>query len=250
MYRGFIKTWRKIRDSFLWEDKPFSLGQAWIDLVMEANHKDKEVLFRQRPEQCKRGQIITSILKLSSKWGWDRKKVKRWLNQFQKEDMIRYNIQDKRFILITICNYEIYQEKKERKGQQKGQQKGQEKDKRGTTEGQERDINKNDKNVKNDKNNTLSFDDWKIYTNDALQNLLSDIAWIKKINIDYPSLNVKRTTEKAFESFFSTEDGYVYRKGNPNCNWKNAMNYQLGPKGAYRVWNNNKQETPDYSNMP
>jgi len=117
MIPGHIKLWRKIKDSFIWEDKPFSAGQAWIDLIMDANYKSKDVLFRQRVEHCERGQFITSILKLSNRWGWGRKKVRRWLELFRKEDMIRYNIKDKRFILITICNYEQYQKTKDCEGQ-------------------------------------------------------------------------------------------------------------------------------------
>jgi uncharacterized phage protein (TIGR02220 family) len=149
MDRGYVKLWRKIRSSFLWQDKPFTIGQAWVDLILLANHQDREVFFHQKVESCQRGQIITSILRLSEQWGWSRKKVKGFLDTCQKQHMLRYNIVDKRFIKITICNYFDYQDKISDKGTRDYTTEG-------TTEGQEKHINKNDKNGKNEKDSALS----------------------------------------------------------------------------------------------
>lgn len=32
-------------DNWVWQDKPFSHGQAWVDMILMANHKDTDVLF-------------------------------------------------------------------------------------------------------------------------------------------------------------------------------------------------------------
>lgn len=39
MYRGYVKLWRRLKDSDLWLSEKFTRGQAWADLVMLANHK-------------------------------------------------------------------------------------------------------------------------------------------------------------------------------------------------------------------
>lgn len=37
---GWIKIHRDILYHEIWSDKPFSKGQAWIDLILMANHSD------------------------------------------------------------------------------------------------------------------------------------------------------------------------------------------------------------------
>lgn len=43
-FGGWICLHRKIQESWLWELKPFSKGQAWIDLLINANFEDKKAL--------------------------------------------------------------------------------------------------------------------------------------------------------------------------------------------------------------
>ncbi|KKM27895.1 hypothetical protein LCGC14_1570130 [marine sediment metagenome] len=40
MHRGYIKLWRKLQNSSLWLDEKFTRGQAWVDLICLANHKN------------------------------------------------------------------------------------------------------------------------------------------------------------------------------------------------------------------
>ena len=132
MHRGYIKIYRKITENRLWNIKPFSKIQAFIDLIMMANHIDKTVFFRDQLIEVKRGQLVTSLSKLSIKWGWSRHKTKTCLDLVQKLDSIKYIIKDKRFMIITICNYDIYNPQILSEGQVKGQVKGQQKDNRRT----------------------------------------------------------------------------------------------------------------------
>ena len=155
MQQGYIKLYRKIRENPLWDKKPFSKIQAFIDIIFDANYKKKMVFFRDQQILCQRGEYIISILKLSEKWGWSRKKVRNYLNYLSKEDSIRYTKKDNRFIIITICNYDIYNPLENKEGHQKGRQSIQQKDNRGTTEGQQKDIT-NKENKENKENiNTL-----------------------------------------------------------------------------------------------
>ena len=40
--QGYIKLYRSIFNHWLWQDKPFSRGQAFVDLILLANYKDKK----------------------------------------------------------------------------------------------------------------------------------------------------------------------------------------------------------------
>lgn len=41
---GWIKIHRDILYHEIWSDKPFSKGQAWIDLILLANHSDNKCM--------------------------------------------------------------------------------------------------------------------------------------------------------------------------------------------------------------
>ena len=112
--KGYIKLYRDIRDHWLWEDKPFAKGQAWSDLLMLVNHEDKMLIFDGHPIKVIRGMCITSLHKLSVRWGWSTGKVSRFLNDLESEVMIRQERNSKR-TTISIVNYDIYQESRNSK---------------------------------------------------------------------------------------------------------------------------------------
>lgn len=109
MAYGWISIHRKIQDNLIWEDKPFSRGQAWIDLLLLANHEDRQVLFNGSAIQVKRGEKITSLRQLSERWGWSITKVKKFLNLLSDEKMISYKSDSKKTV-YNIVNYEVYQD--------------------------------------------------------------------------------------------------------------------------------------------
>ena len=39
---GWIKVSRTIQEHWVWDEKPFSKGQAWIDLLLLAKHSDEK----------------------------------------------------------------------------------------------------------------------------------------------------------------------------------------------------------------
>jgi hypothetical protein len=132
--QGWIKIHRDLTDNELWGDKPFAKGQAWVDLLLLANHKDKNVLLGNKTEFVKRGSFITSELKLMERWGWGRKKVKLFLNFLENEKMIERDANNKR-TAITIVNYAFYQDCDSQKEQQKDSERTaeeQQKDTKGT----------------------------------------------------------------------------------------------------------------------
>lgn len=108
--KGWIKTYRKIQDCWIWlEKEPFDKRSAWIDLLLTANHEDAKIRFNGEFITVEKGQIVTSIRKLSEKWHWSLDKVSRFLRLIESDKMIRRD-SDKFRTLITIENYELYQE--------------------------------------------------------------------------------------------------------------------------------------------
>lgn len=147
--KGWIKLYRQLQECPMWYSERFSKGQAWVDLLLLANHKDKKILFNGEMIVIKRGQYLTSMVKLAEKWKWNRKTVSSYLNVLEKDKMIT-KLSDNSKTLITIENYEIYQCTDEEYGQPIGQPIGQG---YGQPIGQQMDnpldTNKNDKNDNN-----------------------------------------------------------------------------------------------------
>lgn len=104
---GWIRLHRKIQNSWLWQEKPFSKGQAWIDLLLSANHKDNKTLVGTELINVERGSFITSQKKLMDRWGWGNTKVRNFLELLKEDGMISYS--GKRYTSIKISNYEEYQ---------------------------------------------------------------------------------------------------------------------------------------------
>lgn len=116
--KGFIKLYRDLRDHLIWDDKPYSRGQAWIDLLFRANYKDSKMIINGRFRTIKRGQIFTSIGKLGTAWGWSDKKVRLFLSELQKENMVKTK-GTAEGTTLTIVKYGFYQDQGQAKGRTK-----------------------------------------------------------------------------------------------------------------------------------
>lgn len=128
---GWIKIFREIQNNWVWDDKPFSKGQAWIDLLILAKRSDEKFMSGNRMVHGKRGCIYKSILYLSDRWGWDRKKTRGFLSALEEDKMITLKAAA-HGTTIHIEKYDDYQGT----GTSKGAIKGQPKDNRGTANGQ------------------------------------------------------------------------------------------------------------------
>ena len=105
---GYISVHRKIQTHWLWEDKPFSKGQAFVDMLMKANHKANKFPFKNNIILVERGQFIRTERHLSDDWGWSRTKIRSFLKMLQEDSMIVQK-KDQGVSVVTICNYEEYQ---------------------------------------------------------------------------------------------------------------------------------------------
>lgn len=106
--RGWITIHRKIQDWELYFSEPFTRTQAWIDLLILANHAPKTINVRGNLIRVKRGQLAWSEETLSKRWKWSRNRVRRflfWLKTAQQIDQEKSAVLSK----IIILNYDEYQ---------------------------------------------------------------------------------------------------------------------------------------------
>ena len=104
---GWIALYRQIENHWLWDDKPFSKGQAWIDLLLLASHDESKYLLGNELITLKKGSFVTSELKLMERWGWGKGKTRAFLDLLQKDKMIIKQT-DRRKTVINIVNYERF----------------------------------------------------------------------------------------------------------------------------------------------
>lgn len=109
--KGYIKLYRDIRDHWIWntEPGPYSKLKAWVDLIMMANHEDRKVMFEGEPMLIKRGEMLTSIRKLSVRWGWSNRKTMRFLDGLERDGMVTQK-RTAKCTVINLDNYCLYQD--------------------------------------------------------------------------------------------------------------------------------------------
>ena len=143
--KGWISVHRKIWDSWVWRDRPFSKGQAWIDILLLANHEDGKTLMDGQLIEIKRGEHITSEPKLATRWGWSRTKVRNFLKMLEDDGMIENIKEDRKRTRLKVLNYSDYQDIENNRKTSEEQVK----DKQRTSKEQEKNINNNDNNLIN-----------------------------------------------------------------------------------------------------
>lgn len=108
--RGWIKLYRDIQQSSIWtKDNPFDERSAWIDMLLMANHEEKEILLRSGRKIVKRGQFHTSITKLAFRWHWSENKVRRFLGTLDECSMA-HTERTTSGTTVTIVKYDVFQD--------------------------------------------------------------------------------------------------------------------------------------------
>ena len=145
MAEGWIALHRKICDNWIWTDKPFSKGQAWIDMLLEANHDRREFLLGSEVTICARGQSANSVKTWALRWGWSESKVRRFHDLLESCLMIERKGTTKTTI-ITICRYTDYQDMRRTDGERMANER--------RTNGERAATNNNGNNENNGNKNT------------------------------------------------------------------------------------------------
>lgn len=106
--KGWVKLWREQFTHEVSERKPWCDGYAWSYLYSQANYKCGVTNFRNQYIPVERGQFITSKLKLEKIFGWSERRINSFITSLETREMCTIRV-TKRFVMITICNYEKYQ---------------------------------------------------------------------------------------------------------------------------------------------
>ena len=107
---GWIKLHRQLAENPLWLLRPFSDGQAWVDLLLITTFDKGFIKTKNGTKiKLKRGECGYSVLTLSKRWGWSRGKVTRFLSFLKEEEMIQQKIVSNTTI-INILHYQNYQD--------------------------------------------------------------------------------------------------------------------------------------------
>ncbi|UYE96002.1 DnaD domain-containing protein [Staphylococcus phage phiSa2-NARSA676] len=164
---GWISIDRSIQNHWLFKEKrTFSKFEAWIYLLMEANHSKAKVPIGNQIVTVERGQRLTSILTLSDFFNWSRFKVKTFLDLLESDGMLEVKTTSK-YTLITIVNYDFYQSEQGRNQHQndiKPTSKQHQSNINPTSKQHQTNTNNNDnkdnneKNVNNEKKKAAAFD--------------------------------------------------------------------------------------------
>ncbi|HCY0820554.1 TPA: DnaD domain-containing protein [Staphylococcus aureus] len=153
---GWISIDRSIQNHWLFkENRTFSKFEAWIYLLMEANHSKAKVPIGNQIVTVERGQRLTSILTLSDLFNWSRFKVKTFLDLLESDGMLEVKTTSK-YTLITIVNYDFYQSEQGRNQHQNDIKPTSKQHQTNTNNNDNKDNN--EKNVNNEKKKAAAFD--------------------------------------------------------------------------------------------
>ena len=171
---GFIAIYRKIQDHWLWEDK--ERFYAWMDILLSAQFHDSRVLIGGNTITVPRGTWFVSLKTLETRWSWSRNKTRAFIRTLVSDGMITTKRTSKG-MLLTVVNYEVYQNGGTAKGTSKGTPEGtaegtSEGTSKGTSEGTH--TNKGNKGNKvNKKKKTAPPSGW-TFSEEEIQKMLRE----------------------------------------------------------------------------
>tara|TARA_R100000152_G_C6777909_1_gene208123 strand:+ start:1144 stop:1944 length:801 start_codon:yes stop_codon:yes gene_type:complete len=105
MSKGWISLHRKILDNpVLTRSRTYSRFEAFVYMLLKANHKDNKVLIGNQLIKVNKGSFITSQKQLMIEFNWGTSRLRNFLELLKKDKMIEIN-SNAISTLITINNY-------------------------------------------------------------------------------------------------------------------------------------------------
>lgn len=98
MNKGYCMLSKELMDSEYYFSERFTHMQAYIDLCLLAEWKDRKFIKRGQVVELKAGQLAKSEEELAARWKWSRNTVRKYLNEQQTIG----NIEQQKSRLITI----------------------------------------------------------------------------------------------------------------------------------------------------
>ena len=147
MAAGWIKVHRSLLSHWIWQDN--LRLKAWLDILLRANHETNKMMWNGSFITLKSGQFITSKRKLANSWHCCKDTACKIIKEFIDDGMITCETPDRRYTIITVVNYGLYQKSTDSKQDSK---KDTEQDSKQDSESTQTRMSKNDyKNVKEEK---------------------------------------------------------------------------------------------------
>jgi len=118
---GWIKLYYSLLENPMWEkDKPFTEGQAWVDLLLLAaydEHTDNGIKWMP-------GEVHISKNNLAKRWGWSRRKIDECFAAWEEENMIgrtfEHGFERGSKMVLTIANWAKFQGQRSKSGRTSG----------------------------------------------------------------------------------------------------------------------------------
>lgn len=170
---GWVSIHRQLNDHWLWKEKPFSKGQAWIDILIRVNHKPASVPIGNQIVSIEKGETIWSVLDMSLKWGWSRTKTENFLKLLEKEKQITTKKTTK-YTIVSVLNWDSYQTKDTEKDINKAS-KGHQKNINKASKEQQESTNNNEDNDNNEFNENKKPKELKTFLSDSYEYRLSKL---------------------------------------------------------------------------
>ena len=122
---GWLALHRGWRDCEAFEPRrdPMADEDAWLWIIEHTAYKPLRRTGGQgQVVTLERGQISISDRALATAFQWDKKRVRRFIERLEAHSMVRAH-RDQSGTILTICNYNKYQQIAEREGPAKDQQR-------------------------------------------------------------------------------------------------------------------------------
>lgn len=177
---GWIKLHRKLLNNPL-TSRP-AWAWLWVYLLLKASHEENSIIWNKKPLVIKRGQLLTGRNTMSKETGVTAQSIRSCLDYLKSTNQVTIQTSNK-WSIITICNYEQYQEVTNEVTNEQ------------PTNNQPVTTYKNDKKVKNDKKDNII--DNVLATKVANLNEFMDL--FKGVNPNYERLFANKTQRGALE---------------------------------------------------
>ena len=174
--KGWIKIERSIIDHWIFQDAEYL--RAWMMILILANHKDVVTLVNKIPTLVPRGSFHSSLTKLATLLGWDKRTLVRFLAHLETEQMLT-TTRTTNGTTFFVVNYGKYQGDGTTECTTDGTAHGTAHSTAdgtaygtadGTADGTETRMIKNGKNGKNEKNNARAREESARYLNTSFRN--------------------------------------------------------------------------------
>lgn len=227
---GYFKVHRKILDSQVFAH-PIAL-KIWVWCMAKVTFKERfitlkigkgDIVVKLLP-----GQFIFGRFKAEDEIGIDGSTIYRWIQKFSTKEYNMVTIEsNNQYSIITLCNWEQYQNGEEESEQPMNNQR--------TADEQPTNTNNNDNK---DKNTNIWRNDFQIYLAECKKgyaDFMTDEELLKIQQRLNPGVNIKLSIEKGFVNFWGTEAGWEYKKKKRSkvINWKSTIVNSISMNKVY-----------------